>query len=85
MAGALENKSSIDHSHNTVQKLIENHHNIDHTTFAYVTMIGVWDVLGNNKLDEQLLVRGRSEHLSQLKEKICQAIDKEIDRRKESI
>lgn len=84
MAGVLEKKSNIDYSHDTIQKLIERHHNFDHTNFAYITMIGVWDVLGNNKLDEQMLIRGHTEHLIQLKEKICEAVDQEIKRRQQN-
>lgn len=85
MSGTLEKKSNIEQSHNAIQKIIEQFHNIDHTTYAYVMMIGVWDVLGNNKLDQQLLIRGRTEHLKQLKQQLCEAIDTEIERRENEI
>lgn len=85
MAGVMEKKSNIERSHESIQKLIEQHHNIDHSYYAYIMMIGVWDVLGNNKLDEQLLIRGHTEHLIKLKEKVCEAVDKEIERRQQNL
>lgn len=83
MPGTMQKPDRIEKTHHTIQKLIENHHSLDHTTQGYICMIGVWDVLGRNQLDDQILIRGRSEHLQFMKEQLCAAIDKEIERRKE--
>jgi hypothetical protein len=72
-----------DKMHRVFKKWLNQTYGLDHHTVAYVGMYGVWDMMGNNDLDSNIIINGRTEHLEQLKETLCTAIDNEIARRSE--
>lgn len=68
-------------SHPMILKWLKRYYPINHTSVAYLGIFGIWDVLGKNELDQHVVIHGRTEQLEELKDRLCEAIDKEIERR----
>jgi hypothetical protein len=68
-----------------IRKWLHQTYGLDHHTVGYVGMFGVWDIMGNNKLDSNVIISGRTEHLLELKENLCTIIDEEIARREAEV
>lgn len=66
-----------------IMRWFSKHYNLRHSSYAYIGMFGVWDMMGNNPIDQQVFLSGRTDHLVQMKETLCKAIDEELERRKQ--
>lgn len=86
MASAKSQQQAFQEKTNTmVQKWINKYYPMEHHTVAYVGIFGVWDIMGHNEIDSQVLVKGPTDHLKILKSQLCNAIDKEISRRENAM
>lgn len=81
MANTMISNPIKENSHLMIQRWLKKYYPLEHTSIAYVGMYGVWDVMGRNELDNFAVVEGRTEHLVELKQRLCDAIDAEIARR----
>ena len=62
-------------------KWFKKHYRVEHTSIGYIGMFGVWDVMGNNELDQQFFISGRTEHLIRMRDYLNEAIDEAIAER----
>jgi hypothetical protein len=65
------------------RKWFKKHFKTEHTSIGYVGMFGVWDVMGNNEIDHQYFISGRTEHLIKLRDLLNEAIQETVDERSE--
>lgn len=85
MAGPMTHDIDQRNSNLMIQRWLKKYYPLEHTSISYIGMYGVWDVMGHHELDSQVYIHGRTEQLKELKKRICDAIDTELERRETTI
>jgi hypothetical protein len=62
-------------------KWFKKHYRVEHTSIGYIGMFGVWDMMGNNELDQQFFISGRTEHLIRMRDYLNEVIDETLANR----